>query len=154
MNRKIVSIVHSGSDYFYRELSLEDIAKEFDADSSEVDEVTLIGMLYDGVIVIGLEEDFFHSHLSVIYEEIVNGRIKPENALYFTLFYAKDYKNAGGRDSFQAQGGLLLPQFGWGVWPFSSENAKYYEHGLLPEDKGDEILDAFSVSPKVIYLER
>jgi hypothetical protein len=151
MNRKIISISMKGSDYVYRQLTLGDIADEC---FSGTDEITLAGFFYNGHIIVGLEEDFYHCHLKAIGEDILSQDIEGMDALYFTLFYSEDYKNSGGRDEFEGHGGILLEKNGWGLWPFSSENAKNTDESFLTEEQSGQIAEALESLPNIIFVER
>jgi hypothetical protein len=151
MNRKIVSTPSNSLDFSYRQITLEDIANEY---FGGTDEISLAGILYNGHIIMGLEEDFYHCHLRAIGEDLLSQDIDSKDALYFTLFYSVDYKNAGGRDAFERLGGILLEKTGWGLWPFSSENANQYDTSFLPEEQSDHLADELNELPNVIFVER
>ncbi|MEI7942391.1 MAG: hypothetical protein WCH76_04375 [Candidatus Riflemargulisbacteria bacterium] len=102
----------------------------------------------------GLEEDFYHCHLRSIGEDILSQNIDSNKALYFTLFYSEDYMNAGGRDAFERMGGILLEKYGWGLWPFSSENAKNTDESVLTGEQSDQLAEELNELPNIIYVER
>lgn len=151
MNSKIISIAKKGSDFVYRQITLSDIVDEYFDGTGEI---TLAGFFYNGHIVVGLEEDFYHCHLRAISEDILSQDIDSKDALYFTMFYSDDYKNAGGRDEFDRLGGILLDKEGWGLWPFSSENAKNNNESFLTEEQSDQLADELNELPNVIFVER
>lgn len=151
MNTKIVSIPMKGSDFTYRQITLETISDEYFTGS---DEITLAGFFYNGHIIVGLEEDFYHCHLRAIGEDILSQNIDSNNALYFTLFYSEDYKNAGGRGAFERMGGILLEKDGWGLWPFSSENAKNTDESFLTEEQSEQLSEELNDLPNLIFVER
>ncbi|MDD4526595.1 MAG: hypothetical protein PHF25_00995 [Candidatus Margulisbacteria bacterium] len=151
MNQKIVSIKNNGSDFVYRNMTLDAISAEYDDGS--IDEITMVGIYYNDEIIIGMESDFYHGYLPSIMEYFLNAPIKKEDALYFTLFFSHNYQNARGKKKFMEQKGVILASDGWGLWPFSSENAKNKGKPILNVSQRNKVANALNFLPKLILVE-
>jgi len=112
--------------------------------------------LYRGKVIIGSSLEFSHFDISVICDELFDGKKHKEDQYFFVLGYVVNYDNfKNGIDDFIDKGGFILDEReGWSVIPLSSENEAIHHTMFLDMDDSFKIFEYFSDSESVILLKR